>query len=837
MASRRLVTMIGVALAVIGGAMLVGYALAGEVGFLGVVAYLVCVLAPGVALYGVLAGRFRSEPSNLLEAVFFANLLGLAMVEGIGWVLARSGLFSLAALLVLELLVVALPAVGFRRALLARFRATSVPLLSVAGDEAVFLGVVVALAGLLVLPLLVLFSNGFFVGADTAPYTQAGWLVATTGRWPSLTWIWWPGASQATVAPGAPIVYATFISVTRTFLPPMATVIAIVPLALTPIGLCLLVRRFTAHPLLTYGLPLVWLVSTNGTTAFLYNNTLANIYSGTHPDATLGLPFLVAVFVLLTDLARGKSGLWFETGLLSGATVGSILATQLNFIFVVAALLFFGLGIVRARGWRFSLLRLGLVVLPTVVAWPYYLVPSEVASTSSGFSGGSIWRTSVWLINWSNAVGSTGLLAWICTAIVAFTLAAALYERVRRRPIGAALTSSTGIFAFSGLAALALYIAYSNVATDVIVIASTRFLPFASLALVPVLGFGCDRLIHLTTNPEPAGTATPRPRANANVAPVVVAVAIAALLLYAGATSDTSNNQLASNATNPGSLVTPSLLAASSWLKENAPAKAIIAIDANGGNNGAMSSLGAFSDHVSVKRLRSDLYNTLHLPPPQNTSFYLVNLVMTDPSAANAAAAAAYGIDYYVYQVGFSSPQISVFSMLPYFSLVYANTQVDVFEYVGGTGVGFVPAVAYCSAGSGIVTGYSHHAFGYAFSIPALPAVPNWITSVTNYTMGSLSATYCLNVATAGNYTLYVHRDVYATSQFVDISVGRTSVGQVYYLSTGSTIGTPLTFSLLAGPVELTLSFLGGVGGAMGPVDYLVLTPAAPLGTASGVGT
>ncbi|HYA70384.1 MAG TPA: hypothetical protein VEH28_03335 [Thermoplasmata archaeon] len=842
--NRRVLLATMVTLGVVIVSLLVGYGCAGKLGVLAVVAYLGCILAPGVAMYAVLAGRFRTGPSNLLEAVFFSNLLGFAMVEGAGWVLARSGGFSLPAVLAVEAALVVVPGVLFRKPLLEKLRQTTEPLLSVSVEEASFLGIAVAASCLLLLPLLLLFSNGFFIGADTAPYSQAGWLVASTGRWPSLAWVWWPGASQATTAPGAPIVYAVFSAFTGVLLPPMATVIAIIPVALTPIGLCLLVRRYTGHPLLTYGLPLVWLVGTTDTTGLLYNNTLTTIYSGTHPDATLGLPFLVAVYVLLVDLARGKSDQWFETALLSAAVLASILATQLDFIFVVAALALFGGGIVLARGWKWSFVRLGIVAAPTVVAWPYYLVPSAVASTSTGISGGSIWSPSVWGVNWSEVWNGTGFLAEICAAIVVLAVAAVVVERLRHRAIGSASSSSVGILPLAGLGLLALYLAYSNIATDVIVISATRFFPYASLALIPVIAFGCDRFFHLQWPKRSAAPSQTEAVPTSVVArrripiwPVVAAVAVALLLIYAGTVSFENNTNIESNVAGPASLVTPSVLAASLWLKDHAAPSAIIAVDANGGNNAAISPIGAFSDHVAVKRLRVDLYDTLHLPSPQNTSFYLVNLVMTDPTAANAAAAANYGITYYVFEVGYSNAQIAAFSLLPYFSPVYSNNQIAVFEYVGGSTLGFVPAVSYCDSSSSIVPGYSHHAYGYAFSIPALPATPNWIAATANYTLGSLFAAYCLDTPTAGNYTLYVHRYMYSTSQFVGVSAGGPSLGQVFFLSSGAALGTPLTVTLPAGPVYLNLSFLGGVGGAMSPVDYLVLDPDPPSASAVAAGS
>lgn len=811
-----------VSLAVTAVSMLVAYEFAGPFGALGVVAYLGGVLAPGAGLYAVLSGRFRAQPSNLLELVFYSNLLGFAEVEGVGWVLARSGWFSLPALLGLEAGIVILVALAFRAHLGRAWRRPDNPVLTVTSDEVAYLGITIVVVCLMLAPLLTLFSNGFFVGTDTGPYTRAGWVVAQTGSWPSLDRILWPHASPAAMAPGAPMVFALFAAVTGVWSPPMATVIDIIPLTLAPLGLCLLVRRYSSHALLTYGLPLVWLVGTSDYTGLLYNNTLTSIYTGSHPDAILALPFLIAVFLLVTKMAQEKTALWFETVLLAAAVLASVLASQLSFIFVVLALLFFGVGILWTRGWRWALPRLGIVLGPIVVAWPLYLLPQNVILASPGTANGSVWNPTEWGINWSLLFGSTGLLAEICAVVFALAILADLYDRFRERAIGFRGSRSTGLYAFTGIALVALFLAYTNLPEVAFGVAPIRFLTFASVATLPVLAFGCDRFFHLKLPSR--GVAPTRARRRGRAWQVLSAVAVAALLVYSGVTSLDTGSSIQAKSADSANLVTPSALAAAQWLKEEAPATAVIAIDANGGNVGAVAAIGIYSGHEYVVRLRYLLHNALHLPPPQNTSYDYMNRVMTDPTAANAALAATLGIDYYVFQDGFSSRQITAFSLLPYFSLVYSNNHVDVFQYVGGTSIGFVPAVSYCSASEGIVTEFSLLAYAYAATTPPFPKTPNWVTSTSSYPPGSLYASYCLNVPTSGNYTLYVHRDAFGVTQFINVSTGEGVVGQVYFLDRGLTLGTPLPLTLPAGPLTLTLSFQGG-GGPLNPVDYLILAP------------
>jgi len=181
-----------------------------------------------------------------------------------------------------------------------------------------------------------------------------------------------------------------------------------------------------------------------------------------------------------------------------------------------------------------------------------------------------------------------------------------------------------------------------------------------------------------------------------------------------------------------------------------------------------------------------------------------------------------------VFQPGFSSRQIEAFSLLPYFALVYSNSQVDIFEYVGGTAPGFTPAVSFSSSSEAIVRAYSTQAYSYASSDPPLPATPDWVASAPNTSGEPWDVNYSLTIPTAGNYTLYLHGYVHTTLQYASVSIGGPALGQVYFLSEGATLGTPLTMTLPAGPINLELSFVGIGLGYMNPVDYLVLVPGSP---------
>jgi hypothetical protein len=84
-----------------------------------------------------------------------------------------------------------------------------------------------------------------------------------------------------------------------------------------------------------------------------------------------------------------------------------------------------------------------------------------------------------------------------------------------------------------------------------------------------------------------------------------------------------------------------------------------------------------------------------------------------------------------------------------------------------------------------------------------------------------------LSIPSSGNYTLYVHSNVVRVEQFINVSVGGLTLGQVYFPNLGPNLGTPLTIDLPAGLLPLNLSFEGGQG-TMNPVDYLLVVPDPP---------
>jgi hypothetical protein len=209
-------------------------------------------------------------------------------------------------------------------------------------------------------------------------------------------------------------------------------------------------------------------------------------------------------------------------------------------------------------------------------------------------------------------------------------------------------------------------------------------------------------------------------------------------------------------------------------------------------------------------------------PPPYNLPYYYANLVITAPTEANALAAdRALSIQYYFFQAPFGDPQIQAFSLLPYFSLVYSNPQIFVFEFTGGTPLGFIPAVAYCSASPGIVPVYKYNAYSAANGVPAMP---NSVSSSAGNGPVGLNVSYCLNVPAAGNYTIDAHRIIFQPTEYLEVGVNGHAVGTIRFSSLGPALGTPLATTLPAGNVTLTFTFAGTVR-YVGPMDYVVVAP------------
>lgn len=808
-------------LAVVAAILVISYVLGGAYGEIAALVYLLGILIPGGAVYGALSVRLREGKTGLLDAVFFSNLVGLALLIGASWLLARSGVFSLAGVAGLEGLAVAVALAFSWRHLVRVWRKGLGDRFAVTREEAVYLGLIAAFGTAMMAPVLVLFAQGFLVGGDTPIFAYVASVTAHTGAWPNLSQIWYPYASQGAMAPGAPMIYAVFSAAEGGgVVMPLTTPLSIVPVVLLPIGLCLLLRRFSDRMLVVYVLPVVWMACGSG--QLFPNSLFAGVSSGVFPDFIWSLPAFVAALIVLTDFLCGKGSQWWEVFLLASSILLVSLLNQLTFLFLAVAIILFGIQILWVRGVRWALLRAAASVVPSVVLFPLYFVPSYARSTSPAASGGPpiTWGVAT-SFSWDGLLKQFApLLPSITVFIVALALGIVLYREIRaltaaRR--GAPPLPPRGVVVLTAIGAIAVYLTFTQVGANLLGINSGRFIEFNGLVWLPVVGFALDWLLKLGL-PKAATSRLPRLGRKA-VAPAV-ALLVALLLVSSAVVGVQANLNSEQQLSGPQDLFTPNMLAAADWLAGHAPPGAILVADENSGN-GALEAIRDYSGHELVSRPRDVLYESIYQTPyPANLSYYYANLVMTSPTTANAAAAsAALGMDYYIFQIGFSDDEIQAFSLLPYFDLVYSNPQIDVFEYVGGSTIGFVPAVSYCSASPSITATHTRGAYDDPFG---LPNAPNSVSSTNNSPPPTTNVSYCLHAPSSGNYTLYVHRIVLKTVEFLNVSVNGQPQGDVYFSTLGPSLGSPLNLSLSGGNVTLTLSFEDTLRW-IDPVDYLVV--------------
>lgn len=796
-----------------------------------VVFYLLGVLLPGGLLYLALAVRFPSRPRGVIESFFFANVIGLTLVEGAGWLLAEVGHYSLGGTIALS----AAPVVGaiaytwapFRTSLKEGFQG----LVAFSRKEAGYLCVVAGLSGLLTAPLFWLPLQGLVTGGDTAIFTEVGHLISTTGTWPVLSQVWYPYASAAGMAPGVPVLYAIMASVTGTLPILVANPLALLPIVLDTLGAYVLVRRFARHSLVVYFLPIIWLVSPWRSGSLLYNSLLPEALYAISPDFLFGVAPFLAVLVLLVDLLNGKNSQWFEVSLLVLSFYLAVLDNQLFFLFLIPTILLFFLESLFVRGIRWSCTRFPTPLLPVILFSPPYLEIRNAVQASPVLSGGHGGQLSALLaIDWPEVQGLLNPLDGAVLALLGLVLALEVSRRLRRRRRTEERLETRGLGIMFVLVLFGSFLSYTNVGPSLLGINYSRFLFFVTLPLIPLLAYGLDWMIDLarlsrdpglpSSDPSPPRLATSwrRLRNHDLVRRGIPAICAGALLISTSVFGFSSAIGMTESATNPQNLFTPDMYAASQWLRIHALPGTVVAADEMAGNAG-LEVMRDYIGHILVTRPRYDLYIVIYgTPAPANLSYYYENLVMTDPSFVNARAASQQlSMDYYVFQKGYSNAEITAFSLLPYFSEVYSNPQIAIFEFTGGPQVGFLPAVDYCSISPSLQAIY----FSRAYSTPfGLPRVPNAISSEGLGVIGA-NVTYCVNSPTPRSYVLYVHRYTFQTSEYLRVLVDGQFAGSIHFSQTGPNIGSPLPISLPAGPSDVTLTVEGTVA-YVDPIDYVV---------------
>jgi hypothetical protein len=792
--------------------------LGGRAGVIAVALYLGAILVPGLLLWAVLAARFSSHRRGVVETAVYSNVLGLGLVIAVGWTLARFGAFEVAAVLGVELvltsLLVALNWKPLQRAI------GSLRLRSVTWDwsEVAYLVGVVAVGLALLLPVLLIQTSGYLVADDTATFASVANQLLHTGSWntalklfPNLP----SGPNNVQFDnPGLLVLYALFAGATGVNAIYLAAPLYLLPTVLSTLAMYLLLRRFSASPILCFALPILWLLGCETSNTLFYNNLTDALYYGIIPDAIFSLVGYLVALGLLIDLGRGSDRAWYEVGVLSAAFLVVVQMDQLTFLMLVLAVLGFGTWILWRRGWRWNLLRLAVVVVPTLVTLPPYLLPSILSSRSPALYGqSSIGPHTFLLVYWDQIPRTIGALGLVLAVIAGAGVLLVVARRGAFRPRSRRFDDTAIVVVLVLLSLISFYLTFSNVGTDLLGISSSRFLEYAGMTMVPLAVVPLDRALAL-------------PR-KSRVGRRAVSAVLVAVVLVVGAASAGATLSIVPATTDSNNLFTPSMMEAAIWLSDHAPPNVTIVADGMGGNQ-AIIPIGAFVPNPFFDRPQFTLAGAVAAPPigSAGNPYFVLNQVMEYPSFANAETAwTNFSMEYYVYQIGYSDSEIGAFSHLPYFALVYSNAQVDIFQFVGGAGPGFISATAYASASSGLTTLYSGKAYSWAYG---LPEVPNEVGSL--YPNGSAldgsSITYNVSAAIGGNYSLLVHRHVVQTAEYLDVLANGVLQGQIYFASQGPTFGTELNLTLQAGANTVTLVLEGTVG-YMDPIDYLVVAPAA----------
>ncbi len=795
-------------------ALAVGWGLGGPAGAAGIGMYLGLILVPGLIVLALLAARFRPTIPGPIETVVYANLLGIGLLIAVGWTLARFGAYQFLAAAGLEVLLVLVAVAVARRAaqrVAHRLLQGSLPwdraeLLYLAGTFAI--GVCV------VLPVLLSQASGFLVADDTATFAAVANHLVSTGSWNSAVQLF-PGlpAGPNNVQfdnPGPIVFYAAFAAATGVNAIYLAGPLYLLPAVLSSLAMFLLLRRFCRSSIVCYALPLLWLLGCETGTTLFYNNLTDAVYYGIIPDAVLALVGYLVTVGLLVDLGRERGSGWYEIAVIAAAVLVVAQMDQLTCLMLAVAFVGLGLWVLVRRGWKWSLPRLAVVLAPTLLTIPPYLLPSILSSRSPAvYSGGTLRAQSLIQVQWDQIPTVIGALGLVLVGLAVLGLLAALLRRGALQRKSPALDDVVVLGVFALLALLGFYLTFSAVGTDLLGISSSRFLEYGGLALVPLAAVGIDRAALVARRNRVGRRAT--------------GVALLAIVLAVGAASAGTSYAIVGQSTGSASAFTPTIMQAATWLADHAPPNVTIVADGMGGNQ-ALIPISDFVPNPFFDRPQFTLENAITAPPigTAGNPYAALNAVMQYPTLANAERAwTNFSMEYYVYQVGYSNAQIAAFSHLPYFQLVFSNSQVYIFQFVGGSGPGFIPATSDVALSSQLSAVYFADSYSWAFG---LPRTPNAIGSL--YANGSAidgsTITYALSIPAAGNYTLLVHRYMYQPSEYLNVLVNGAAVGSVYFSSTGPTFGTELNLTLAPGSDLLTLVAEGTVS-YFDPVDYLVV--------------
>jgi len=768
----------------------------------GTLSYSAFILLPGITIYEVLR-RKSIVRSTLIELVLYANALGISLVTAVSWTLARFGWLTYQNVIIAQAgLLFVIIGLMFRGKADRVSRALQNKL-----EDAGFLGIIVGVSAVFLVPKIEIMVSGSIASGDDSIIARLGQIAFLTKSWPNLSQVLHPYLSEADIAPGGPLLFGILGSsgsVNPIFLSPFFMTLALVS---STIAMSVLADRFNHHPVVKYGLPIAWLLGFEGA-PFLFNLALTFAGQGGTPESLLSIPLLLALVTCLVDLTLEES----ITNLALPATLlsGIMLLSQLTFLMALPILLFFGLVLLRTRGLLFFLKGSTIIALFITILAPTYLGVASALGNSPAFSVPREQANSVYssiATNPLTAIASLGIVGTILAfagAIMPFLGAGSSLQNPTRSKN--ALIS----VALAGIAIVYGALSFTPIGALLLGISPIRFLEYIPLVMMPLVADALHRISRLV------------PIRSFPLIPIFVLVLILASS-YLGASY---NMRAVSNDISQSTVFNSWHLQGASWLSQNAPHGVVVA-DANNSSGNVVSLFNFCKQPVVIRDSGLDYQDIFGTPHPFNLPYYYANLVLTNPNSANLYNAyKMMGYNYYFLEIPYDNKEIQAFSVLPYMSLVYSNPGVDIFQYTGSNrGSSFLfQATDYDKASNGIQAQYS--GYGALNASVSFPSFPNAVSSNApsgasfdgNYT------NYLMDIQQAGNYSIYLHRDVNQASEYLLVSINGITRGAVFFTGQGWNFGSTLSAYLPVGQVELTLTFEGTVGWA-DPVDYIVVVP------------
>jgi len=771
----------------------------------GILTYLAFLVLPGLVAFQSLRGKAIASPT-VIDVAVYSNILGISILMAISWSLARAGLLTYLNIIVFQEIVLG--------------TIIGVHWLLAQGDELshiksrlsdlVFLGLSASLSAAFLIPRLSLLSNGLLVGGDDAIIARVGQSAFQLGGWPNLSDVLHPYVSSADIAPGGPLVFGLFGSAIATNPIYVSPFFGILSSTLSVLALSLLLRRFSNNPVIVYGLPFVWLVGYAGA-PFFFDLMLTFAFQGGTPESILSIPLYIVSVACFVDIVRDESFPRSRLLLLGTLVGGVMLLSQLTFLMMGFLLLAFGLIVLIIKGPRPFLESCAVVGSVILALFPPYLeFQAALGNSPAGRVSSEVLNPiyQPYANNVASLVSSIGTIGTILLvpgiALPLLGVGKSLYSKDRSTITALVGGLAVGIIGYGVLG-------FSVIGGSLLGIQAIRFVEYIPLVMIPLIAEGMQRMLSLIH-----GLSFAR----------LVPIAILALIATTGYVGAQFNVQRVSSGLAGPNIFGHWQLDAANWLRQNA-SKGVVVADANNGSYNVVFLLN-FAGHPVIYRDAFEDYQTVYGNPyPFNQPFYYANLVLTNPNSTNVHNAyKLMNFTYYFFEIPYNNKQIQAFSLLPYMELVYSNPSVEIFRYTGfmASSSFLIQATSYESATKGVMAQFFGQ--GALNASVSYPSFPNAISSSgpSGASYDGNSTRYIIDVEQAGNYSLYLHRDVFSPSEYALVSNDQATLGAVFFNTLGWSFGSPVAAFLSKGQVSLTLTFEGTVGWA-DPIDYLVVVP------------